>query len=157
MVLKKGKKGKNCKKKSNDDGPERELIFKDAEGQEYAQVTKLLGNCRLECNCFDGIVRLVQIRGKTKRKERISMGDVILISLRDFEDKKADVIMKYTVKEVKRLKMLGEIPDGVKVNDAYVQGEDEEDDGIDFEENKEEEVEKEVMTKEKLDDIFDSI
>lgn len=35
---------------------------------EYAQVNKMLGNGRLEANCFDGISRLCHIRGKLRKK-----------------------------------------------------------------------------------------
>jgi translation initiation factor 1A len=45
----------------------RELIFKE-EGQEYAQVIKMLGNGRLEAFCFDGVSRLAHIRGKLRKK-----------------------------------------------------------------------------------------
>ena len=40
----------------------RELTFKE-DGQEYAQVIKMLGNGRLEAMCFDGTKRLATIRG----------------------------------------------------------------------------------------------
>jgi initiation factor 1A len=43
------------------------LIFKE-DGQEYAQVTKMLGNGRLEALCFDGTKRLCHIRGKLRKK-----------------------------------------------------------------------------------------
>lgn len=43
------------------------MIFKE-DGQEYAQVTKMLGNGRLEAMCFDGIKRLCHIRGKLRKK-----------------------------------------------------------------------------------------
>lgn len=36
--------------------------------QEYAQVTKMLGNGRLEAMCFDGVKRLCHIRGKLRKK-----------------------------------------------------------------------------------------
>lgn len=39
------------------------LIF-----SEYAQVTKMLGNGRLEAMCFDGVKRLCHIRGKLRKK-----------------------------------------------------------------------------------------
>lgn len=42
-------------------------MFKE-DGQEYAQVVKMLGNGRLEANCFDGISRLCHIRGKLRKK-----------------------------------------------------------------------------------------
>lgn len=35
---------------------------------EYAQVTKMLGNGRLESMCFDGLKRLCHIRGKLRKK-----------------------------------------------------------------------------------------
>jgi initiation factor 1A len=35
---------------------------------EYAQVTKMLGNGRLEAQCFDGTKRLCHIRGKLRKK-----------------------------------------------------------------------------------------
>lgn len=42
-------------------------MFKE-DGQEYAQVVKMLGNGRLEANCFDGTSRLCHIRGKLRKK-----------------------------------------------------------------------------------------
>lgn len=42
-------------------------MFKE-DGQEYAQVTKMLGNGRLEAMCFDGTKRLCHIRGKLRKK-----------------------------------------------------------------------------------------
>lgn len=35
---------------------------------EYAQVTKMLGNGRVEAQCFDGEKRLAHIRGKMRKK-----------------------------------------------------------------------------------------
>lgn len=37
---------------------------------EYAQVVKMLGNGRLEAQCFDGEKRLAHIRGKMRKKVR---------------------------------------------------------------------------------------
>jgi translation initiation factor 1A len=42
-------------------------VFRE-DGQEYAQVTKMLGNGRLEAQCFDGEKRLAHIRGKMRKK-----------------------------------------------------------------------------------------
>lgn len=54
--------GKNRRRgtKENDD-QRRELTFKE-DGQEYAQVVKMLGNGRLEALCFDGSKRLANVR-----------------------------------------------------------------------------------------------
>ena len=35
---------------------------------EYAQVTRMLGNGRLEAFCFDGVNRLCHIRGKLRKR-----------------------------------------------------------------------------------------
>lgn len=61
---------------------------------EYAQVLKMLGNGRLEALCFDGSKRLAHIRGKLRKKVWINQGDIILLSLRDYQDEKGDVILK---------------------------------------------------------------
>ena len=62
--------GKNRRRGKNDnDDDKRELVFRE-DGQEYAQVTKMLGNGRLEAQCFDGEKRLAHIRGKMRKKVR---------------------------------------------------------------------------------------
>lgn len=71
----------------------------------------MLGNGRLEAMCFDGIKRLCHIRGKLRKKVWINQGDIILIGLRDYQDAKADVILKYTSDEARNLKTYGEFPE----------------------------------------------
>ena len=111
--------GKNRRRgKNENDDDKRELVFRE-DGQEYAQVTKMLGNGRLEAQCFDGEKRLAHIRGKMRKKVHIvfffirrlptphatqvwiNQGDIVLLSLRDFQDDKADVIVKYTADEAR--------------------------------------------------------
>jgi translation initiation factor 1A len=87
MPQSKGKGGKNRRRGKNEsEADKRELVFKE-EGQrewrrclhskadladavctEYAQVLKMLGNGRLEAQCFDGEKRLAHIRGKLRKK-----------------------------------------------------------------------------------------
>ena len=89
---------------------------------EYAQVTRMLGNGRLEAFCFDGVNRLCHIRGKLRKRVWIGVvrrhschawhsasslfprvapllpcpqGDIVLLGLREFQDQKADIILKY--------------------------------------------------------------
>jgi len=88
------------------------------EGQAYAQVIKMLGNGRLEAMCFDGQKRLCHIRGKLRKKVWINTTDIILIGLREFQDEKADVILKYTPDEARQLKTRGEIPENVNIMDT---------------------------------------
>ncbi len=95
----------------------RELEFKE-DGQEYAQVLKMLGNGRLEAQGFDGTKRLAHIRGKLRKKVWINQGDIILLSLREYQDAKADVILKYNADEARSLKAYGELPDTAKINET---------------------------------------
>lgn len=126
MPKNKGKGGKNRRRgKNENDNEKRELTFKE-DGQEYAQVVKMLGNGRLEAQCFDGTRRLGNIRGKLRKKVWINQGDIILLSLRDYQDDKGDVILKYTADEARSLKAYGELPENAKINetDTFGGGED---------------------------------
>ncbi|MGH0187040.1 UNVERIFIED_CONTAM: hypothetical protein FKN15_023655 [Acipenser sinensis] len=108
---KRGKGGKNRRRGKNENESEkRELVFKE-DGQEYAQVIKMLGNGRLEATCFDGVKRLCHIRGKLRKK-----------------DNKADVILKYNADEARSLKAYGELPEHAKINetDTFGPGDDDE-------------------------------
>jgi len=109
------------------------LVFRE-DGQQYAQVTKMLGNGRLTAMCFDGVERLCHIRGKLRKKVWIAQSDIVLVGLRDYQDAKADVILKYSPDEARNLKSYGEFPDSVKINETVTFGDENMDDGIDFEE-----------------------
>merc|ERR1719147_637767 len=58
--------------------------------------------------CFDGVKRLCHIRGKLRKKVWINQSDIVLIGLRDYQDAKADVILKYSADEARNLKSYGE-------------------------------------------------
>jgi translation initiation factor 1A len=107
-----GKKRKMGKK--NQHSHERELAFKE-ESQDYAQVLRLLGDSRLEVQCMDTVKRMAHIRGNMRKKVWIAMGDVVLVALREYENDKCDIILKYTEDEVRKLKSLGEIPASIKL------------------------------------------
>ena len=111
----KGKGGKNRRRGKNDGDEKRELVFKE-DGQEYAQITRMLGNGRLEAFCFDGVNRLCHIRGKLRKRVWMGVGDIVLLGLRDFQDQKADIILKYDGDEARQLKSYGELPDTVQIN-----------------------------------------
>uniref|UniRef100_A0AC35TQY5 Eukaryotic translation initiation factor 4C n=1 Tax=Rhabditophanes sp. KR3021 TaxID=114890 RepID=A0AC35TQY5_9BILA len=130
MPKNKGKGGKNRRRGKNEsDFMKRELIKKDSDDQEYAQVLKMLGNGRLIAFCFDGKERLCHIRGKMRKKVWINTGDIILIGLRDYQDAKADVILKYTPDEARILKSEGHLPESAKLNEA---GDEIEENDVDF-------------------------
>ena len=141
MPKNKGKGGKNFKKgKKRDEGEtRRDLIFKE-DGQEYAQVLKMLGDGRLALQCYDGVARTGLIRGTMRRRVWINTGDIVLIGLREFQEDKADVIGKYTADEARNLQSYGELPATARINQTAIDmamdgGEGQEEDmGFDFDE-----------------------
>ena len=79
----------------------------------------------------------------------INQGDIILLSLRDFQDDKADVIVKYTADEARNrtyylfyyeivprlrrpVKAYGELPENAKINETDTFGEEDGDCIFDF-------------------------
>lgn len=117
MPKNKGKGGKNRRRGKNEGEEKREIQVKE-EGQEYAQITKILGGCNFEAQCFDKVVRTCHARGKMRKRVWINLQDIVLISLRDFQDGKADVIVRYTAEEARRLKAMGELPSTTAINEA---------------------------------------
>ncbi len=135
------------------------MRYADFSTIEYAQVVKMLGNGRLEAQCFDGERRLAHIRGKLRKKVWInqgrqtarvgaldasladtSSGDIILLSLRDYQDEKGDVILKYSADEARSLKSYGELPRDAKINETDTYGQEgDEGFGFEFDEDRDEE------------------
>ena len=96
----------------------------------------MLGNGRLEAYCMDGVKRLCHIRGKMRKKVWVNTGDIVLVGLREYQDEKADVILKYMADEARSLKQYGELPDNIRVNDTDALVDDDvdaEEDLVDFE------------------------
>jgi translation initiation factor 1A len=114
MPKNKGKGGKNRRRGKNESEEKREVVLK-SEGQEYGQVLRMLGNGRLEAFCFDGKKRLCHIRGKMRKKVWVNVGDIILCDLREYQDDKADIIVRYNPDEARQLKKLGHLPDSIKL------------------------------------------
>jgi len=100
-----GKKKKRGAKFSQEKG-KREMVFK-AEGQDYGLVEKMLGDMRCNVLCSNKTSIICHIRGRFKRRVWINHGDVVLFSLREFEDNKADIIYKYNLDEIAYLKSNG--------------------------------------------------
>jgi len=72
------------------------------DGQEFGVVIKMLGNGRLNVLCSDNIQRIAKIRGSMRKgtgKTIVEKGDLVLISRRDFEEDKVDIIHKYNHEE----------------------------------------------------------
>lgn len=144
---KKGAGGKRHKKgKKFDDDIKVEAPHKDPDSQEYAQVTKMLGNGRVEAVFLDSnrTRKLCIIPGKfKKRRIWINMGDLILLGIRSFEDGKCDIMYKYSDAEVRQLQKHGEISSNYQVGGdlvANMENDDEDAGGFVFGDDSEEEV-----------------
>ena len=80
----------------------RELAFKKEGESDYALVTKILGNKRVETVCYsDGKIRQCKIAGSCNGW--IIKDDTVLMSFRSFDDKSGDIIHKYTQDETRVL------------------------------------------------------
>jgi translation initiation factor 1A len=104
-----------------------DLYLKDQD-QVYGKVIQPLGGARFLVSCFDGISRICLVRGKFRNKKLLSNSestrlfwiqkdDTVLVSLREFEPKKGDIIYKYTKPEVDYLYDKGHIPSEDDKND----------------------------------------
>jgi len=111
--------GKNFKKQKKCPSRERELLFKEDEAeQEYARIIKQHGDGRFECQIFntDSETNIVgKICGSMRKRVWINIGDVVLVSKRNFDTSSCDIIHKYTSVEALNLRSFGEIPSNVNL------------------------------------------
>lgn len=89
---------KNYKKKtlSLDD------LIKDV-GQEYAFVQDKFGDGRFNVICYDKVSRRATVRGSIRNSCRIQKGSLILVSLREFEEMKCDILYEYLPDDIEKL------------------------------------------------------
>ena len=92
------------------------MRFKE-DGQEYAQIIKMKGNCRFDVKCFDGKERMAVMCGSMRKRQFVNLHQVVLVSLRDFQDSVCDIIDSYDDNQVRDLKELKEIPDFIKLEE----------------------------------------
>lgn len=99
--------GKQYKKKAKG-VDQTALVIERQSGQQIARVIKLLGNRFMSCYCNDGKIRACKVRGKMRGRDFVEKGDVVLISLREFEtsedDKTGDILAKYPHDTLSKLK-----------------------------------------------------
>ena len=110
MPKSRGPGGKNRKKAkgSSLNNSKRELIFAE-DGQAYAYVTDARGDGRYTVFCNDLRERIAILRGKMWKRCWIRRCDVILVTLRDYQDGKCDIVHKYNGEEILRLMSVGEM------------------------------------------------
>ena len=121
--------GKKHKRNKNYASENKSLRLKE-EGQEYAKITRCKGNCRFEVECCDGKTRAAILCGTMRKRKFINQGQLVLVSIRDWQDNVCDIIDSYEDSHAKRLKSEKEIPDSFRLDEDNPY--DNEDDGIDF-------------------------
>jgi len=106
------KKKKSSKNASNTSGQtisKRDVVFK-TDMEEYGKITKLLGNSRLIIMLPDGGEIMGIIPGRFRKRCWMAVNDIVLVSKREFQERKVDVVHRYEKDEPHRLFTLGEIP-----------------------------------------------
>ena len=107
-----GRKKKRSARFAQDHKSKREMIYRQSE-QEYGFVEQLLGDMRCLVFCSDRQARVCHIRGRFRRRVWINLGDVVLVSVREFEKDRGDIIYKYNMEEVEHLKSSQEFDYGL--------------------------------------------
>lgn len=121
--------GKKHKRNKNYASENKSLRLKE-EGQEYAKVTRCKGNCRFDVECCDGKTRGAILCGTMRKRKFINQGQLVLVSIREWQDDVCDIIDSYEESHAKRLKAEKEIPDSFRLGEDNPY--DIDDDGIDF-------------------------
>lgn len=102
------KKSSNLNKVSNNNY----VINKDYEV--FGYVMKVLGNCRVLVLCDNGTEAIGVIRGSMRRFNKrvlIETGDIVAVSMREFQMNKVDIVHKYNAEQCKILIANKEISD----------------------------------------------
>lgn len=109
--------GKNYKKQKKSSSHERELVYREDE-QAYARIIKKFGDGRFECQILNdnsNVNIIGKICGSLRKKVWINIGDVVLVSTRNFDSSSCDIIHKYTPEESQSLKSFGELPSNINL------------------------------------------
>jgi len=111
---------RNKKKSSNFNKVANNNYAIDKDYEVFAYVMKVLGNCRVLVLCDNGTEAIGVIRGSMRRFNKrvlIETGDIVAVSMRDFQINKVDIVHKYNAEQCKLLIANNEISD--TLIDAY--------------------------------------
>lgn len=157
--------GKNYKKSKQTGSFEKPFIDRQ-EDQQYGRVLRNLGGRNMLVYCNDNKIRLCHICGAMRKFNWLSVGDLVLISLRDFGHKpepgstdkyeKGDILAKYDTDHLGKLKKMpdanpklfmqletmdGKVLAEIGEREASAMKREEDDGGIEFDRDTEEEEE----------------
>ena len=100
MTRNKGKGKKVTKRGRASSDEKRSSSPMKEDDQEYMKVNKTLGNCRMELEDQAGNICLGMVCGKMKKRVYIRVGDLVLVSIREFQHGKVDILHKYGYSEI---------------------------------------------------------
>ena len=118
--------GKKHKRNKNQNIVSKNLRLKE-EGQEYAQIKKCKGNCRFDVLCFDGKERMAIMCGAMRKRKFVNVNDIVLVSLRDWQDSVCDIIDNYDENLARKLKEKGLVPKSINLDVDNQYSDDDED------------------------------
>ena len=110
--------GKNYKKSKHAGSSVKAPFIDRQPDQIYARVIKNVGSRNMLCYCNDNKVRFCHIRGSMRKRVWLNVGDIVLISLREFEKtadespkkyEHGDIIAKYHEDHMSRLKKMPDV------------------------------------------------
>jgi translation initiation factor 1A len=113
----------------------------------FAIADQILGGRRVRSVCEDGETRLSRIPGKMRRRQWVREGDLIVVQPWEFQDEKANVVMRYTKTQSLYLSRKGILPEIVdlfgmsKDENASVTQEEEQEEAISEEQEEDAEPE----------------
>ena len=89
--------------------------------EDYGFVIKLLGNCRASVLCNNGDIVIGIIRGNMRRFNKrvlIDKGDIVVVSRREYQINKADIVHKYNLEQCQYIINSNELTETL-VNEYY--------------------------------------
>ncbi len=87
--------------------------IKDAEI--FGVADQLLGASRIKVMCEDGVSRMGRIPGKIRKRMWIREGDLLIVSVWDFQPDKCDIRFRYTKTQASNLSRRNKIPKNLDV------------------------------------------
>jgi translation initiation factor 1A len=101
--------GQARNRNKTDSGGASTLLFTDGDNQQYAVLGPAMGNNRFNVIMPDFRRVTGIIRGSLRKRVWFMNGDMVIVSIRDFQDDKVDIIHKYKENDAKLLNRYGEI------------------------------------------------
>jgi len=85
------------------------------EGEMFGIADQLLGASKIKVMCEDGVSRVGRIPGKIKKRMWIREGDLLIISVWDFQPDKCDIRFRYTKTQAVNLSRRNKVPKNLDI------------------------------------------